>query len=196
MYELRKISKTYGVELSPCREITEMIDKFNKGTNAVLIEGLELYDILSECLDCGLLQKLFYFQDGKIYNSDKKLVYKTCDDFFASNLFVYKITKKQNENYEEVVSKKFDQLGIVINSWVARFIKFIICEMRERNQSCATKELIESVAARKEVNCKYLYDAIRPTLKNYEKLLTKNDEEITNKIKPILNKLYNYCFSK
>lgn len=196
MYELRRVSKTYGIELSPCREITEMIDMYNKGTNAVLVEGFNLFDVLNEYLDSGLLKKIYYLQDNAVYDNNKALVFKSYDDFFNSNLFVYKISKKQSENYEMVVSDKFSELGIVINSWVARFIKYILCEMRERNQSYATKELIESVAARKEVNCKYLYDAIRPTLKSYEKLLIKDKENTSNKIKIILNKLYEYCFLK
>ena len=84
-----------------------------------------------------------------------------------------------------------------MNSWKARFIKYILCEMRSRGERRVSRDIIETVGASKEVECKHIYDSLRPLLKQYIfKLSQKTNKTYNNKkVKEMINSLYNFVFS-
>ena len=43
MTNIRACSLRFGVELSPCRQVMEMLELYQKGTNAVLVEQTERF---------------------------------------------------------------------------------------------------------------------------------------------------------
>lgn len=85
-----------------------------------------------------------------------------------------------------------------MNSWKARFIKYILCEMKNLGTKNVSRKIIESVGASKEVEIKHIYDSLRPTLKEFTlKLNAKSNEQIKpQKVKQMIDSLYEYVFSK
>lgn len=195
--ELRDIAKTFDIELTSCKSIFEMLEKYNKGTNAIIIENVEKYGNLQENISEVILKKVYYVKNGVVADHNNKTEFKTYKDFFESDVFKHLIYQKTQSNYEDNVNKKLNELDIVMNSWKARFIKYILCEMRSRGERRVSRDIIETVGASKEVECKHIYDSLRPLLKQYIfKLSQKTNKTYNNKkVKEMINSLYNFVFS-
>ncbi len=194
--QIKDIGKIHNVCVTTCKYIFEMLQKFNEGANAVLIDKAVKYENLQEYVSDLVLNKVYFLQLDKIYNFKNEKVFESIDDFFESKIFEHLINKKTTINFEEQVNSKLSSLGIVMNSWKARFIKYILCEMKNRDEKHVNRETIETVGASKEVECKHIYDSLRPTLKEFIAKLEQYTNEVheKSKVRKMIDLLYNYVF--
>lgn len=198
MCELKDKCKKYNIDLSPCKYIFEMLNKYNSGTNAIVIEQCEKFGDFEQYVSQEILKKTYYFKQDKFVNAMTKQTYNNFDEFLTSGEFDHKIQKKFTTNYETFVTERLEKIGVVMNSWKARFIKYILCEMKNLGTKNVCRKIIESVGASKEVEIKHIYDSLRPTLKEFTlKLNAKSNEQIKpQKVKQMIDSLYEYVFSK
>ena len=194
--QIRDIGKNNNVCVTTCKYIFEMLQKFNEGANAVLIDKEIKYENLQEYVSDLVLNKVYFLQKDKVYNFKNEKMFENVDDFFDSKIFEHIINKKSSLNFEGQVNNKLSNLNIVMNSWKARFIKYILCEMRSRNEKHVNREIIETVGASKEVECKHIYDSLRPTLKEFVTKLEQKTHKTyeKTKVRQMIDLLYNYVF--
>lgn len=195
--QIKDIGKSYNICVSACKYIFEMLEKLNEGTNAVLIDrSLNYYDNLQDYVSDAILNKVYFLQNDSVFNNKNVKEFENIDKFFQSKIFEHVINKKSPINYEEQVNKKLGELGIVMNSWKARFIKYILCEMKNRDERHVNREIIETVGASKEVACKHIYDSLRPILKDFICKLDQKTNKVyeTKKVRVMIDSLYSYVF--
>ena len=194
--QIKDIGKSYNICVSACKYIFEMLEKLNEGTNAVLIDRSLNYDNLQDYVSDAILNKVYFLQNDSVFNNKNVKEFENIDKFFQSKIFEHVINKKAPINYEEQVNKKLGDLGIVMNSWKARFIKYILCEMKNRDERHVNREIIETVGASKEVACKHIYDSLRPTLKDFIFKLEQKTNKVyeTKKVRVMIDSLYSYVF--
>lgn len=195
MYNIRNISKQKGIEIIPCKNVFEMFSNFQENTSVILIEKVDKFLNCEVTFTDKFNKKVYFVDDYKIYNATRDLVFENIEEFFDSNVFKISSSQSLFDN-EKIISKKFDELGIGMNTWISRFIKNIISEMRKRNITKVNKQLIEEIGKLNELKCKNIYDSIRPTLKKYATLINeKTKSNVKNSgVKQILDLLYAYCF--
>ena len=194
--QIKDIAKNYDICVSACKYIFEMLQKFNEGANAVLIDEEVKLDNLQEYISDNVLNKVYFLCNNKIYNNKRENAYGSIDEFFSSKIFEHMINKKSQVNFEEQVNNKLNNLGIVMNSWKARFVKYILCEMKSRNERHVNRKIIETVGASKEVEIKHIYDSLRPVLKEFVTKLEQNTNKIyeKTKVRLMIDSLYSYVF--
>ncbi len=194
--QIKDIGKSYNICVSACKYIFEMLEKFNEGTNAVLIDRSLNYDNLQDYVSDAILNKVYFLQNDSVFNNKNVKEFENIDKFFQSKIFEHVINKKAPINYEGQVNKKLCELGIVMNSWKARFIKYILCDMKNRDERHVNREIIETVGASKEVACKHIYDSLRPTLKDFIFKLEQKTNKVyeTKKVRVMIDSLYSYVF--
>ena len=62
MTKLRSYSLKQGIDLYPCRQVVEMLNLYNKGTNAVLVEKIEKFNNLNKYLSKQNIKDFYYLQ--------------------------------------------------------------------------------------------------------------------------------------
>lgn len=191
IYNLRIVSKKYDVEIEPCKHIFEMLDKCNSGIKTILID--ENYSLdLPEELKEKLCTHTYFLSNNVIKNFANEIMFDSYEKFFENIDFQVKDIDK-SQNFEAVVTQKLKTLGVAVNSWQSRFIKYVLLEMQKQGISEVNKNFIELCARKNQINCKNVYDAIRPTLKQYVVLMQqKNLTQSTAKVTTIFNELYEY----
>lgn len=190
MTNLRECSRKYNIELSPCKHITEMLDLYKNGANAILIEKTDEFLKIEKYISPKILNELFFIQNNKIFNMQDALVYKTTEDFFKSNIFKNNI---QILDANKIVTQKLQTLGIVFNNWTSRCIKLIVVEMFKQKSENVSTQILEMVAINNNLTLRALQNSIRPVLKQYTQLI-KNTTK-TSKVKEMINLIYTYCFN-
>ena len=195
MSSIRDYSRKIGIEISPCRQIMEMLYLYNKGANAILIEKVDKFGNLKDYISEQNNKDFFYLQNHQVFDLNNKLVYKSLENFFKSKIFKQKIIRYTNAN--DKISKKLNELGIVFNTWNSRCIKLILQQMVKENKPVATLHMMQMIAISCGSKVKVLYDKLRPTLKQYTIRLNNqtNQKNDTRKVRQMLNVLYDYCLS-
>ncbi len=194
LYNLRKASLTKGIEIVPCRNIFDMLSKFHDGVNAVLVELTEKFEGIKKYISNEHTNKIFYIKDDKIYDLNKSIVYESINEFLSSNLFYSIVYKFNSEKCLQRINDRFNKLGAVVNSTYSLYIKTLIFEMKKLCIPKITKQLMEDIATSNCINCNNLCDLIRPTVKEYAKLLEqKNFNLKSTRVKDVINDLYKYC---
>lgn len=157
---------------------------------------VEEIDKFIQYFESPLKNKLFFLEDGSVYDYLKIKRFDNCDVFFKSEVFISNCKRLNTDSNEELITNKLAELGIVMNSWIARYVKFVLIEMRLRECNVVNKELLETVAAMHEITCKYLMDTIRKTIKDYkQKLESKTGEKLEKDTTMFtIEKLYSYIF--
>ena len=173
-YKTNLISKRYDIHMNFCKSVAEMINVYHHGTNAILIDG---FNNLNDYLSKEMQSKIFYLDNDKVTNYQHEVLFNSIEEFLQSSLFTYKINKKKNYCYEEIVAKKFDEGKLIVNSWQGMFIKTLICEMKKREQIVINRQLIFMLANEYQIKSKYIYDELRPTLKEYTHILQNRFEQ-------------------
>lgn len=190
---LREQSLKHDIELSPCRQIVEMLDLLKKGANAVLVERTVEFGNICEYVSKENKNKFFYFQDNKIFDCNNNIAFKNTESFFKSRIFKQRI--KNSENTEDKISIKLNELGVVFNTWQSRCIKHIIECIAKENISI--NEVLSMVSICCGYGQKVMSDALRSTLKDYvERINDRNHQQNdTVKVNSMINTIYNYCFN-
>ena len=184
-----------GIEIVASRNLFDMLNKFHDGVNAVLVEWVEKFEDISRHISDEHKNKIFYIKDSNIYNLNKVILYHRIEDFFFSKLFYSPVYKFNTEKCLQKINDKFNELGVVVNSTYSLYIKTLIFEIKKLGIHKITKKLMEDVATLNHINCNNLCDLIRPTIKEYAKLLEqKNFNLKSTRVKDVIDDLYKFCF--
>lgn len=195
LYDLRKISLPNKIEVFPCNNIFEMFNKYHDGANCILVESIEKFNNIKKYISNELYRNIFFVDGKQIFDIDKNLYCDSIEQFFTGSVFCNKINKFDKKQTLALINSKLDDLGIVANNRYALYIKDLIYEMRKRNIQSVSKKLMETVALTNLISCSCLCDLIRPTVKDYAKLLQQKGVLIsTNRTKSTIDALYKYCF--
>ncbi len=195
LYDIRKISLSKGVELYPCLNVFEMLKKYYEGTNAIIIEKVDKFKNIEQYLSQELYG-ILYYTDGKgIYNLNNEILFDNIEDFFNSNIFYKKLVKQNLGQILSQIDTKFEQLGIVANDWHIIFIKALLYEIKKRELPI-TRDTVDLVLMINSSQRKYLYDTLRPTLKEISKAMQEHliVEKASCKVLEILSALHKCCF--
>ena len=194
LYNVRQIANKFKIQIVPCKYVFEMLDHFNDGVNAVLID--DNYNFLSQyVLGQEVLQYCYFFKNNYILNHKKEVVFKSLDEFFVADIFNKDLPLNFDNDYN-LVSNSLSSLGIVSNSWKDRFIKLVLCEMHKSANNNVNGDIVKLVAQKCEVKCKNIYDAIRPIIKQYTQIISAKLNINFSKVKvnEVFNFLYNHVF--
>src|SRR5574344_1963532 len=107
MYELRNKSRAYGIELTPCKSIYEMLQYAIRGCNAIFVQmQVEEIDKFIQYFESPLKNKLFFLEDVSVFDYLKIKRFDNCDVFFKSEVFISNCKRLNTDSNEELITNK------------------------------------------------------------------------------------------